>query len=126
MRLYVCHASPPWYAPCDGAEAVKIGVSADPFKRKWSLRRAGCESPKLLWESEDLPDRDAYEIETAIKRSLSRRCVGGREWFAIKPDVAVRFARMAVRTGIARRTLHRHFGPRETPAFGGKRKGRKA
>lgn len=31
----------------------------------------------------------------------------------------------AKRTGIARRTLHRHFGPRETPAFGKQRKGRK-
>lgn len=42
-------------------------------------------------------------------------------WFdhTIDGDEAAR------RTGIGRRTLHRHFGPREAPAFGGKRKGRK-
>jgi hypothetical protein len=124
MRLYVCHAAPPWYSPCPGAEAVKIGVSADPFRRKWSLRRAGCQSPKLIWQSDDMPDREAYTLETAIKRSLARRCVGGTEWFDIKPDVAVRFVRLALRAGIGRRTLHRHFGPRETPAFG-KPRGRK-
>lgn len=42
-------------------------------------------------------------------------------WF----DATIDGDEAAKRAGIGRRTLHRHFGPRETPAFGGKRKGRK-
>ena len=43
-------------------------------------------------------------------------------WF----DQSIDGDEAAKRAGIGRRTLHRHFGPRETPAFGNKRKGRKA
>jgi hypothetical protein len=42
-------------------------------------------------------------------------------WF----DATIDGDEAAKRAGIGRRTLHRHFGPRETPAFGLKRKGRK-
>jgi hypothetical protein len=42
-------------------------------------------------------------------------------WF----DQSIDGDEAAKRAGIGRRTLHRHFGPRETPAFGLKRKGRK-
>jgi hypothetical protein len=121
MRLYVCHAAPPWYAPADGAEAVKIGVSANPARRKWSLKRAGCEKPKLIWQSPEMPASEAYLIEAAIKRKLAHRCVGGTEWFNIRPDAAVRVCAKAARTGIAVRTLYRAFGAKGTPIFGRKK-----
>lgn len=143
MRLYVCHAPALWFRPDGGREAVKIGVSANPFRRKWGLRLDGCDRPLLLWQSPPFPPSDAFRIEAELKRRFVRRCVSGTEWFSIKPETAIRAARAIIstpdrleaaravwfdhnissadaaeRTGIATRTLHRHFGKRGSPAFG--------
>ena len=115
MRLYVCHAAPAWFRPRDGAEAVKIGVSTNPFRRKWGLRRDGGESPSLVWQSTEIPRRDAYAIEAALKRRLADRCVGGTEWFSVKPATAIRVCKDEIKRHAAHKILRekRRDGERE-------------
>lgn len=128
--LYVCHAAPPWFRPQAGAEAVKVGVSKNPFRRKWGVRRPGCDFPTLVWESQPL--EAAYQIETMVKRRLAHRCVGGTEWFDVKPATAIRHIQRAIRdyaacvaksevSGIGVRTIYRRLGPKNTPSFGRKK-----
>lgn len=122
-RLYVCRAEPWIYDLAPSAPATKIGVSANPFRRKWGLRRKGCDNPRLIWQSE--PTEHAFMIEAFAKRRLAKRCVAGTEWFDVKPETAIRLLRTAIseaeaakRARIPGRTMRRRFGPRGTPSFG--------
>lgn len=152
MRLYVCHAEAAWFARERGTAAVKIGVSREPKRRKWGLRRPGCESPKLIWQSAEMDRARAFAIENVVKKRLADRCVGGAEWFDLAPDRAVRIVRDAIReyytpqqwkeakalwqdetltaeeaaarAKMGMRSLYRRFGPKGSPAFGRKGKGR--
>jgi hypothetical protein len=154
MRLYVCHAAPTWYAREPGTPAVKIGISKEPKRRKWGLRRKGCEHPKLVWQSTEIERARAFAIENALKKRLAARCVQGTEWFDLRPDLAVRIVQDAIReyrtpqqwkeakrhwfdkaiseaeaakrAGIPGRTMRRKWGPRGTEPFGGKQRKGKA
>lgn len=94
-RLYVCHATPDPWRRTDAKPSVKLGVSVNPARRKWGLRRPGCDSPKLVWQSAMLPD--AYKIEFAIKRRLAHRCVAETEWFDLAPSTVIKVAREEIR-----------------------------
>lgn len=94
-RVYVCHAESRWYSPAKSAPATKIGVSARPERRKWGLRRKGCEHPTLIWMSDPMPH--AHAFEAVLKYRFARRAVQGTEWFALKPETVIRAARKLLR-----------------------------
>lgn len=110
--LHIASTGQSYNCPSDVAPQIAAGlrlavaVGKDERKAVMEVRRAGIKG-KPAGKPKINPER----IEAA-------RPV----WFNhdIDGDEAAR------RTGIARRTLHRYFGPRETPAFGKQKKGRKA
>lgn len=146
MRLYVCHAVPEFWER-EATAAVKIGVSKEPKRRKWGLRRQGCASPKLIWQSAEMDRARAFAIENVLRKKLAQRCVSGAEWFDLPPDRAVRIVRDAIReyaapqqwkeakalwsdlevtvaeasarSGIGQRHLYRLLGPKGTAPFTG-------
>jgi hypothetical protein len=105
MRLYVMHAKPSWLQPDAGTPAAKVGISRDPFRRKWGVRRKGCDSPKLIWQSGQMPRSRALQSEAAIKRRLAQYSAGG-EWFFLEPRTLVRY-------------IKANLGPKGTAPFTG-------
>lgn len=97
MRVYVCHAVPLMWAPPGTKPIVKIGVSINPKRRKWTLRWPNCTRPQVMWQSRDLPYNAALASERLLKRKFAPVCVGGFEWFRLEPNDAIQAARATVR-----------------------------
>lgn len=65
---------------------VKVGISENPVARMGMIRAS------LLWASE--PYDAAAAVEFAVCRAMRRRVVPGkREWFTVRPEVALRMVR---------------------------------
>jgi hypothetical protein len=98
-------------APTAAQDAVAAGLRLA-AEVKADERRAVLERAR-----KGLRGKPAGKPKVGAERMEAARII----WF----DQTISGDEAAAKAGIGRRTLHRHFGPREAPAFGKQRRGRK-